>query len=188
MTNGSALFLDELTGLPSKACFLDRLSEAAEEAQARKRALALLVVDLDNLFLINLEKGHHAGDLALVALAQTLRRSARTHDFVARLGGDQFAVLLSGTSLTTATQLASAIRSLVGRVHDIHPGFGMIDVCIGVSARPSGDDWRAQDLLDLADLRLTSAKRSRHRPGIAQHVWAGPPAPEEDDDKDPGAP
>jgi diguanylate cyclase (GGDEF)-like protein len=116
-----------------------------------------------------------------MALANTLRRSARTNDIVARLGGDQFAVLLPGTTLGTATQLALAIRSLVGRVHDIHPGFGMIDVCIGVSARPSSGPWRAQDLLDLADLRLTSAKRSRHRPGTPQHVWAGPPDPVDDD-------
>lgn len=182
MMNGSTLFLDELTGLPTRGSFLDRLSEAADEAQTHKRALALLLVDLDNLFLINLEKGRDAGDQALVALAQTLRRSARMNDFVARLGGDQFAMLLPGTSLTTAAQFASAMRSLVGRVHDIHPGFGMIDVCIGVSARPSGNDWRAQELLDLADLRLTSAKRSRHRPGTPQHVWAGPPDPADDED------
>lgn len=181
MMNGSTLFLDELTGVPNRACFLDRLSAAAEDAQAHKRALALLLVDLDNLFLINLEKGRFCGDQALIALAGTLRRSARCHDFVARLGGDQFAMLLPGTSLTTAAQLASAIRSLIGRVHDIHPGFGMIDVCIGVSARPSGDHWRAQELLDLADLRLNSAKRSRHRPGTPQHVWAGPPDPLDDD-------
>ncbi len=181
MMNGAPLFLDELTGLPHRAHFLDRLSEAAEDAQSKNRALSLLLVDLDNLFLINLEKGRHAGDQALVALANTLRRSARSHDIVARLGGDQFAMLLPGTSLVTAAQLAAAIRSLVGRVHEIHPGFGIIDVCIGVSARPSGEGWRAQDLLDLADLRLTSAKRSRHRPGTPQQVWAGPPDPLDDD-------
>ena len=186
MMNGSTLFLDTLTGLPNRACFLDRLSEAADEARTHKRALALLLIDLDNLFLINLEAGRHGGDQALVALAQMLRCTASAHDFVTRLGGDQFAMLLPGTSLATAAQLASAIRGLVGRVHEIHPGFGVIDVCIGVSARPSGDDWRAQDLLDLADLRLTSAKRSRHRPGTPQHVWAGPPDPGDDDDANEG--
>lgn len=185
MTNGSTLFFDALTGLPNRPSFLDRLSEAADEALAHRRALALLLVDLDNLFLINLEKGRHGGDQALIALAQTLRRSARAHDVVARLGGDQFAMLLPGTSLGTAAQLASAIRSLVGRVHHIHPGLGMIDVCIGVSARPRSDDWRPQELLELADLRLTSAKRSRHRPGTPRHVWAGPPDPMDDDDSDP---
>lgn len=186
MTNGSTLFLDELTGLPSRACFLDRLSEAADEAMARNRALALLVIDLDNLFLINLERDRHAGDQALIALAQTLRRSARANDYVARLGGDQFAMLLPGTSLITAAQLASAIRGLVGRVHEVHPGFGMIDVCIGVSARPIGNEWFARDLLDLADLRLTSAKRSRHLPGPPQHVWSGPPQAVDDDDNSTG--
>lgn len=185
MKNASSLFLDGLTGLPNRPYFLDRLSETAEESLAHKRALSLLLVDLDGLFLINLEQGRGAGDQALSALADTLRRSARSHDVVARLGGDQFALLLPGTSLNTATQLAQAMRSLVGRVHEIRPGFGIIDVCIGVSARPGNDHWGAQDLLDLADLRLTSAKRSRHRPGTPRHVWAGPPDPADRDDDSP---
>ncbi|MEI7464528.1 MAG: GGDEF domain-containing protein [Burkholderiales bacterium] len=180
MKNAAPLFLDGLTGLHHRAYFLDRLSEAAEIQQP---ALALLLVDLDNLFLINMERGRDSGDRALVALALTLRRSARSGDTVARLGGDQFALLLPGTSLVTATQFACGIRSLVGRAHDVHPDIGTIDVCIGVAARPDGGPWRAHDLLALADLRLNSAKRSRHRPGLTQQVWAGPPdLPDGDDD------
>lgn len=183
MMDTPPLFLDELTGLHHRAYFLDRLSEAADAAQTDRQALALLLIDLDNLFLINLEKGRHCGDLALVALAASLRRSARPTDTVARLGGDQFAMLLPGTSLRTATQFAQAIRSLVGRAHDVHPGFGTIDVCIGVAARPPSGPWRAQDMLELADRRLNSAKRSRHRPGLPQQVWSGPPdLPDEDSD------
>ena len=175
MMNTAPLFLDLLTGLHHRAYFLDRLSEAADAAQTGGQALALLLVDLDNLFLINMERGRDSGDRALVALAVTLQRSARPGDTVARLGGDQFALLLPGTSLATATQFACGIRSLVGRAHDVHPDIGMIDVCIGVAARPDRGPWRALDLLALADLRLNSAKRSRHRPGWTQQVWAEPP-------------
>ena len=185
MMNAAPLFLDLLTGLPHRAYFLDRLSEAAETAVAQQQGLALLLVDLDNLFLINMERGRDSGDRALVALAMTLQRSARPGDTVARLGGDQFAMLLPGTSLATATQFACGIRSLVGRAHDVHPDIGTIDVCIGVAACPERGPWRADDLLTLADLRLNSAKRSRHRPGWTQQVWAGPPdLPDEEDGDD----
>lgn len=181
MVDTAPLFRDELTGLHHRAFFLDRLSEAADAAQTQRLALSLLLVDLDNLFLINMERGRDTGDRALVALATTLQRSARRGDTVARLQGDQFVLLLPGMSLANATQLACGIRSLVGRAHDVHPGVGAIDVCIGVAARPDHDAWRAHDLLVLADQRLNSAKRSRHRPGWTQQVWAGPPdLPDED--------
>ncbi len=187
MTNAAELFLDGLTGLYNRAYFLDRLSEAADAAQEKNLALSLLLVDLDNLFLINHERGRPAGDLALQALADTLRRSAHEHETVARMAGDQFAMLLPGSSLATATQFARAIRSLVGRAHEVHAGLGAIDVCIGVVARPAGGDWEAADLLQMAELRLTSAKRSRRRPGQEQQVWAGPPeSPGDDDDEEGG--
>lgn len=175
MGNATELFIDGLTGLHNRAYFLDRLSEAAEAAQEKKLALALLLVDLDNLFLINHERGRPAGDLALQALADALRRSAHENETVARMAGDQFALLLPGTSLVTATQFAHAIRRLVGRAHEVHPGFGAIDVCIGVAARPALGAWEALDLLQMADLRLNCAKRSRHQPGREQPVWDGPP-------------
>ena len=185
MVNTAPLFRDELTGLHHRAFFLDRLSEAADLAQNQGQALALLLVDLDNLFLINLERGRDSGDRALITLAATLRRSARPGDTVARLEGDQFVLLLPGTTLATATQFARGIRSLVGRSHDGLPGIGPIDVYIGVAARPDRGAWRAHDLLALADLRLDSAKRSRHRPGWTRQVWAGPPdLPDEDDADD----
>jgi diguanylate cyclase (GGDEF)-like protein len=172
--DASSLFRDTLTGVYNRSAFIDRLSETLERQGV---PISLLVVDLDNLFVINLERGRRAGDDALKALASTLYRSARTHDTVARLGGDQFAMLLPETTLDTAAQFARAVRSLVGRAHDVHPGLGVIDVCIGVASRPAHVALRAEELLEMGDLRLDSAKRSRHRPGSPCHIWSGPPDP-----------
>ena len=72
--------------------------------------LALLLIDLDNLFLINHERGRPAGDLALQALADALRRSAHDHQTVARLAGDQFAMLLPGTALATPPRTTSSSK------------------------------------------------------------------------------
>lgn len=170
--DASSLFRDTLTGVYNRSSFNDRLSETLER---REVAVSLLVIDLDNLFLINLERGRRAGDEALKALAITLQRSARAQDTVARLGGDQFAMLLPATALDTAAQFARAIRSLVGRAHEVHAELGVIDVCIGVASRPAHSALRPEALLEMADLRLDSAKRSRHRPGSPCHIWAGPP-------------
>jgi diguanylate cyclase (GGDEF)-like protein len=172
--DASSLFRDTLTGVYNRPTFIDRLSETLER---REVPVSLLVIDLDNLFLINLERGRRAGDEALKALAITLHRSARTNDTVARLGGDQFAMLLPATVLDTAVQFARAVRSLVGRAHEVHAGLGVIDVCIGVASRPAHSVLHAEELLEMGDLRLDSAKRSRHRPGSARHIWAGPPDP-----------
>jgi diguanylate cyclase (GGDEF)-like protein len=170
----SSLFRDTLTGVYNRSTFLDRLSETLEQ---RESPVSLLVIDLDNLFVINLERGRLAGDAALRALATTLHRSARVHDTVARLGGDQFAMLMPATALDTAAHFARAVRSLVGRAHEVHPGLGTIDVCIGVASRQAHSGLRAEELLEMGDLRLDSAKRSRHRPGSPRHIWAGPPDP-----------
>lgn len=85
---------DMLTGLPNRRVLQERLSHAIAQAQRGGRTLALLFIDLDHFKDINDQLGHEAGDALLVALAQRLRTGTRTADTVARMGGDEFVVLV----------------------------------------------------------------------------------------------
>lgn len=87
-------FHDSLTGLPNRALFLDRLHQAMSQAFRHGEAVAVLFVDLDDFKSINDRFGHQTGDAVLIQVAERLRRAARTEDMVARLAGDEFAVVV----------------------------------------------------------------------------------------------
>lgn len=84
---------DGLTGLPSATLFLDRLSVALAGSTRRRNATALMMVDIQGLGRINRDLGHETGDRVLIATADRLRAAVRAHDTVARVGGDEFAVI-----------------------------------------------------------------------------------------------
>src|SRR3954467_8877360 len=85
---------DTLTGLPNRAMFADRAREAVAHARRHAKNLAFLFLDLDNFKQINDTLGHEVGDSLLKAIAARLRAAVRGDDFVARMGGDEFCVLL----------------------------------------------------------------------------------------------
>src|SRR3984885_6690940 len=86
---------DELTGLPNRRLFADRLSAAIERADRMRGRLALLILDLNGFKAINDTMGHQAGDQVLREVASHLRRSVREEDTLARLGGDEFIIVAS---------------------------------------------------------------------------------------------
>jgi diguanylate cyclase (GGDEF)-like protein/PAS domain S-box-containing protein len=91
----TSAFHDELTGLPNRSLFLDRLGRALERAKRRSNSLfAVLFLDVDRFKTVNDSLGHEAGDLLLASIARALLTSLRPEDTVARLGGDEFAILL----------------------------------------------------------------------------------------------
>ncbi|HSH58235.1 MAG TPA: EAL domain-containing protein [Acidimicrobiales bacterium] len=102
-------FYDSLTGLASRALFHDRLDKAVEVARRRGAPPAVLIVDLDGFKEVNDTLGHAAGDRLLVQVAERLRGYLRPGDTAARVGGDEFALLLEDTSRSGAESVAERI-------------------------------------------------------------------------------
>src|SRR5262249_9771534 len=93
---------DELTGLPNRRLFYERLTAAVASGE---ETLAVAMVDLDRFKELNDTLGHHAGDLLLAQLGPRLREVVGDAGFVARLGGDEFALLLPGAGLSRASEV-----------------------------------------------------------------------------------
>ncbi|WP_199301099.1 bifunctional diguanylate cyclase/phosphodiesterase [Trichocoleus sp. FACHB-90] len=140
-------FYDALTGLPNRALFRERLSQAVEQAkQFKDYCFAVLFLDLDRFKLVNDSLGHLVGDKLLVALARRLETCIRTQDTVARLGGDEFTILLEGIEdVSHATSVAQRINAeLTSPFHlDGHTVFTAASIGIALNRRDEAEvrDW-----------------------------------------------
>jgi len=150
---------DALTGLPNRAMFADRAREAVAHARRHGKNAAFLFVDLDNFKDINDRLGHEVGDSLLKAIAARLRASVRGDDFVARIGGDEFCVLLQ--DIADPREAAAVAQKLVHElgaphsigVHDLRAG-----ASIGIACVPlDGED--VATLMRLADTAMYRAKQ-----------------------------
>ena len=151
---------DPLTGLANRRHFFDRLEIELERSRRHGRPLCLAMLDCDGFKQINDEHGHAVGDQVLKALACLLRRSLRKADLPARVGGEEFAVLMPDTSLANA---AHAIESLLGSIRaqevEAHAHCIRYTVSAGLAqARVSSVDVGA--LLRGADTALYAAKKA----------------------------
>ena len=151
---------DDLTGIPNRRYFRRQLPQEIERARTYRLPLALLMIDVDDFKQINDTFGHVVGDVVLSELCGMMRESLRTPDFIARYGGDEFAVILSHTDLAGAAGVAARILSRLREVtieidaeHSIS-----CSVSIGV-AELKPDDASGRDLIRRADDRLYEAKR-----------------------------
>src|SRR3546814_11849409 len=99
---------DALTNLPNRALLLDRLESAIRQARRHHEGLAVLMLDLDHFKRINDSLGHQVGDKLLLQISQRLQNSVREVDTVARLGGDAFGHVLTGTNSTVEIQALTA--------------------------------------------------------------------------------
>jgi diguanylate cyclase (GGDEF)-like protein/PAS domain S-box-containing protein len=153
-------YCDALTGLPNRSLFQDRLDKAIAGARRRDEPLAVLFLDLDRFKSINDSLGHATGDLLLQAVAERLKKHTREQDTVARVGGDEFLILLS--SLREINDAATAAERIV---HALAEGFVIqgrtlrISCSLGISIFPEhGAD--CETLIRNADAAMYDAKES----------------------------
>jgi diguanylate cyclase (GGDEF)-like protein/PAS domain S-box-containing protein len=155
---------DPLTGLPNRRGLEGAIRLALDMADRHQLAGALLMVDLDGFKRINDTHGHAVGDAALSAVAHALRERLRSTDLLARVGGDEFAVLLRATTGEPARALAAALVGEVraARLADELPEIAL-DASIGVADFGTPPLPTVRTLLDSADAAMYAAKRGRGR-------------------------
>jgi diguanylate cyclase (GGDEF)-like protein/PAS domain S-box-containing protein len=155
-------FYDPLTRLPTRTLFVERLAHALLRAERGERStLAVLFLDVDRLELVNSGLGHEAGDELLVAIARRLRSSLRPGDTVARVGGDEFAVLLEGIEGAGDVHgVAARIRTRVSAPVELGGHEAFPSVSMGV-ALGSAAESPPEHLLRNAETAMYRAREGR---------------------------
>jgi diguanylate cyclase (GGDEF)-like protein/PAS domain S-box-containing protein len=150
-------FSDALTGLPNRRRLGLRFAELSAAAQASGRAFALLVIDLDHFRQINDSLGHDIGDRVLMEVGQRMQGCLREQDLLARIGGDQFAVLLSPADGTAAEASARRLLNVVAQPCSLE-GAQFTQTCsIGMALYPSHGQ-SIDDLVRHAEAAMRSVK------------------------------
>ncbi len=157
-------FYDPLTSLPNRRLFLERLEDELEIAHLENKHGALLFLDLDHFKNLNDSLGHPVGDALLVEVSRRLRENISEGETIARIGGDEFVVLLPNIapivelSAERAEQLANRIRLAITKPFYIHGHEYHISVSIGISLFPEKNQNSA-DILKRADTAMYRAKQ-----------------------------
>ncbi len=149
---------DDLTGLANRRLFGEQLTAALTRAEPAP--LAVLLIDLDRFKEVNDSLGHAAGDQLLVEVGRRFTARQRQHDALARLGDDEFAVLLPDTDLPGAEAATHALAAALTDPFHIAGITLHIDASIGVAAFPDHAD-NGDELLRRADVAMYQAKRQR---------------------------
>ncbi|WP_372999095.1 EAL domain-containing protein [Sulfurimonas sp.] len=149
---------DDLTQLPNRAFFNDRLEQAIQRAKRNKTLIALFYIDLDHFKQINDSLGHEIGDKVLQVTADRLKNNIRKEDTLSRLGGDEFTLIVEELNIAKDVSVLAQkiIEDLEKPIHiDTHTLY--ISSSIGISIYPN-DDTDAKNLLKYADSAMYKAK------------------------------
>ncbi|MFZ2325736.1 MAG: PAS domain S-box protein, partial [Rhodoferax sp.] len=150
---------DALTNLPNRVLLADRLQLALNQAQRRKKRLAVAYLDLDGFKLINDRHGHQVGDQLLIELARAMKLCLRDGDTLARLGGDEFvAVLIDLEDLPSGAPMLRRILTAVAQPVQIGELTLNVSASLGVTFYPQASDIDADQLLRQADHAMYQAK------------------------------
>lgn len=151
---------DALTGLPNRRLLEDRLQQAIVQARRKQAAAAVMLVDLDGFKTVNDRFGHRMGDRVLVAVAARLRRCVRETDTVARMGGDEFVIVLS--EQRSAADAATVAEKILGAMAEpvlVAEHRFELGASIGISLYPR-DGTTAEELLRQADVAMYRVKEA----------------------------
>jgi diguanylate cyclase (GGDEF)-like protein len=153
-------FHDTLTGLPNRAFLNDRLEEALGDVRSGRSQLALMFLDLDRFKQVNDTLGHAAGDALICDLTAHLKATLKPGDVLARMGGDEFAIVVRDIKGRLEVEaLCREILTVVARPFDILGGQAVVGISIGVAVAPAAGVDRFE-LARKADIALYQAKRS----------------------------
>jgi diguanylate cyclase (GGDEF)-like protein/PAS domain S-box-containing protein len=149
---------DVLTGLPNRTLFFERLEQALAKARKKRSGVAVLFLDVDHFKQVNDTHGHAAGDAVLVEFAHRLRKSVRAPDIVARLSGDEFAIMVGELDdIGQVEHIAAHIVEALGAPFEFEHERLSIGASIGIGFSAHGLE-SAQALVARADRKLYQAK------------------------------
>ncbi|MBF0473559.1 MAG: GGDEF domain-containing protein [Nitrospirae bacterium] len=151
---------DILTSLPNRTLFFDRLDQLHAQAKRTKQSFALLFIDLDRFKYVNDTFGHHIGDMLLKETASRFNSCVRESDTVARMGGDEFTVILSNIKNREDVEIvASKIVQSIMNPYKLDSYDCSVSASIGISIFPT-DSYDIDMLVKMADVAMYHAKES----------------------------
>lgn len=149
---------DPLTNLLNRRAFFDKCQQEIEHAMRYDTELSLLVIDIDNFKVVNDTFGHHAGDKVIISVTEKITGSIRTTDILARIGGEEFALLMPATGRESALQLGERIRlNIAEEKIDVYGQELQITISIGLATFKK-EDLDIQTVLRRSDQALYKAK------------------------------
>ena len=155
--------VDELTRLYNRRGFLNLAAQHLKLAQRTKRGLSLAFIDLDGLKHINDTFGHHEGDRALVETAEILKRTFRSSDIMARIGGDEFAILAIEAQEDSGGRLASRLQDKVREHNAQQQRSHELSLSMGIAHLDPQSPSSVEGLMTRADQALYEHKRSKQK-------------------------
>ena len=155
---------DELTGLANRSALFERLAQL--EAEPPAATIGVLYLDLDDFKVVNDERGHSTGDRVLDIAARRIESQVRAGDLVARIGGDEFAVICVVTGQDELEHLADRLVATFARAVTVDGDEFDLGLSVGVAlAHPGATPFDSEQLLDLADRAMLRAK------ALGKHRW-----------------
>jgi len=153
-----AAAIDPVSGLYNRRHFHARLQEELQRAQRHDNTVALLMIDLDDFKRVNDTFGHAAGDATIRAAATIIRRSVRPFDICTRYGGEEFAVVMPDSGISTAETVAERIRNRIAAWRRTEPSLAALQITASIGYALSTRNSTTDEFLARADQALYGAK------------------------------